>query len=73
MLRIAVALPYYNEEATIAQTIASFRAHLPNAQIWVCDNRSSDRTSEVAQASGAHVITETKPGKGTRCAAFFGS
>ena len=61
---IAVLLPCYNEEAAIAQTIAGFRAALPNARIYVYDNNSRDRTIEVARAAGAIVRTERMQGKG---------
>ena len=63
-LRIAVLLPCYNEEAAIGQTIAGFREALPGAQIYVYDNNSADRTSEVAAAAGAQVRTERMQGKG---------
>ncbi|WBH16664.1 glycosyltransferase [Sphingomonas radiodurans] len=61
---IAVLLPCYNEEAAIAQTIAGFRAALPDARIYVFDNNSGDRTVEVARAAGAIVRTERIQGKG---------
>ncbi|WP_294356432.1 glycosyltransferase family 2 protein [uncultured Sphingomonas sp.] len=61
---IAVLLPCYNEEAAIAQTIAGFRAALPDAAIYVYDNNSRDRTVEVARAAGAIVRTERIQGKG---------
>ena len=62
--RIAVVLPCYNEEAAIAATVAGFRAALPGAAIYVYDNNSSDRTVEIARASGAEVRTEKMQGKG---------
>ena len=62
--RIAVILPCYNEEAAIAQTVAGFRAALPDAAIYVYDNNSADRTVEVARAAGAIVRTERMQGKG---------
>ena len=61
---IAVLLPCYNEEAAIAQTIAGFRAALPQAAIYVYDNNSRDRTREVAAAAGAIVRSERMQGKG---------
>lgn len=61
---VAVILPCYNEEAAIGQTIADFRAALPQADIYVYDNNSSDRTAEVAGAAGAIVRCETMQGKG---------
>jgi glycosyltransferase involved in cell wall biosynthesis len=62
--RVAVILPCYNEEAAIAQTVASFRAALPGAAIYVYDNNSTDRTMEVARRAGAAVRRETHQGKG---------
>ena len=61
---IAVLLPCYNEEAAIAQTVAGFRAALPNAAIYVYDNNSSDDTIAVARAAGAIVRRERIQGKG---------
>jgi glycosyltransferase involved in cell wall biosynthesis len=63
-LRIAILLPCYNEEAAIAQTVASFRDALPGAHIYVYDNNSADRTREVAAAAGATVRSEKMQGKG---------
>jgi glycosyltransferase involved in cell wall biosynthesis len=63
-LRIAVILPCYNEEAAIADTIAGFRAALPDATIYVYDNNSRDRTVELARTAGAVVRTERQQGKG---------
>tara|TARA_B100000678_G_scaffold289766_1_gene301110 strand:- start:558 stop:1481 length:924 start_codon:yes stop_codon:yes gene_type:complete len=63
--KIAVLLPCYNEEAAIAQTVASFRAALPQADIYVFDNNSRDRTREVAAQAGAIVCTERMQGKGS--------
>lgn len=62
--RIAVLLPCYNEAAAIAQTIADFRAALPEAVIYVYDNNSSDATCEIAAAAGAVVRSERMQGKG---------
>ncbi len=63
-LRIAVLLPCYNEEAAIAATVVGFRAALPDADIYVYDNNSSDRTGEVAAQAGALVRFERMQGKG---------
>ena len=62
--RIAVLLPCFNEEATIAATVEGFRAALPTAAIYVYDNNSSDRTREIAAAGGAAVRSERQQGKG---------
>ena len=62
--RIAVLLPCYNEEAAIAQTVAGFRAALPDAAIYVYDNNSRDGTVAAAQAAGAIVRSERLAGTG---------
>lgn len=63
-MKLAVLLPCYNEEAAIAKVVEDFRTHLPDAEIYVYDNNSTDRTSDVARASGAHVGFEILKGKG---------
>lgn len=63
-LRIAVLIPCFNEEKTIAKVVADFRRELPDADIYVYDNNSSDRTVERAVAAGAIVRREPRQGKG---------
>jgi hypothetical protein len=63
-VRLAVLVPCFNEEAAIPKVVADFRAALPTATIYVYDNASTDRTSEVAAAAGAVVRRETRRGKG---------
>ena len=62
--RLAVLVPCRNEELTIAQVVKQFRAELPEAEIYVYDNRSTDDTVAQAKAAGAIVRYETQPGKG---------
>jgi glycosyltransferase involved in cell wall biosynthesis len=62
--RIAVLIPCYNEQATIAKVIGSFRNRLPTADIFVYDNNSTDHTVQTALNAGAHVRVETLQGKG---------
>jgi glycosyltransferase involved in cell wall biosynthesis len=62
--RVAVLVPCFNEEATIAKVIADFRAALPEATIYVYDNNSTDRTVEIAGVAGAVVRREMRQGKG---------
>jgi glycosyltransferase involved in cell wall biosynthesis len=61
---IAVIVPCFNEEAAIAKVVADFRAALPTATVYVYDNNSTDKTSEVAAAAGAVVRKEYTRGKG---------
>jgi glycosyltransferase involved in cell wall biosynthesis len=62
--RIAVLIPCYNEELTIAGVVSQFRAELPDADIYVFDNNSTDRTVEEARAAGALIFHEKRQGKG---------
>ena len=48
---IAVLLPCYNEEKTIADVVRRFREALPAAAIYVYDNNSSDLTALKARAA----------------------
>ncbi|MEO5759338.1 MAG: glycosyltransferase [Mesorhizobium sp.] len=61
---IAVLLPCYNEELTIAEVVRRFRETLPSATIYVYDNNSRDLTALRARAAGALVIREPRQGKG---------
>ncbi len=61
---IAVLVPCYNEEKTIAQVVAGFLSAIPQAVVYVYDNRSTDRTIAIAKAAGAVVRQEHRPGKG---------
>ncbi|MBP7338013.1 glycosyltransferase family 2 protein [Niveispirillum sp.] len=61
---IAVLVPCYNEEASIEAVVRDFKAALPTATIYVYDNNSKDRTSEIARAAGAVVRREPLQGKG---------
>ena len=63
-LRCAVILPCHNEAATIAKVVADFRTALPEAQVFVYDNSSTDETKELAFAAGAIVRQEPLKGKG---------
>jgi glycosyltransferase involved in cell wall biosynthesis len=61
---VAVLIPCCNEEKTIAAVVRNFRNVLPEAQVYVYDNNSSDRTREEAQSAGAVVRREATQGKG---------
>ncbi|MEE3493682.1 MAG: glycosyltransferase family 2 protein [Butyrivibrio sp.] len=64
MDKIAVLIPCYNEEKTIAKVIRDAKAALPEAVIYVYNNNSKDRTAEIAEAEGAVVRNEYMQGKG---------
>ena len=46
MPRIAVLIPCWNEALTIEKVVTDFRAVLPEADIYVYDNNSTDGTAE---------------------------
>lgn len=61
---VAVLIPCHNEEATISAVVSDFRTMLPQAQIYVYDNNSTDRTHMLASDAGAVVRKEPLQGKG---------
>ena len=63
-LSVAVLLPCYNEEKTIGDVVAGFRAALPGSRIIVFDNNSTDLTALRARAGGAEVMRVPRQGKG---------
>ncbi|XOQ42839.1 MAG: Glyco-trans-2-like domain-containing protein [Clostridium sp.] len=71
MNKIAVLIPCYNEAKTIEQVIHDFKTALPNADIYVYDNNSTDHTDEIALAAGAIVRYEHKQGKGNVIRSMF--
>jgi glycosyltransferase involved in cell wall biosynthesis len=52
-----VFLPAWNEEANLPAVLDELRAELPDAQILVVDDGSTDRTADVARAHGAEVLS----------------
>ncbi len=62
--KIAVIIPCYNEESTIGKVINDFKKDLPEADIYVYDNNSTDKTIAIAKKNGAIVRSEYKQGKG---------
>ena len=63
-INVAVLIPCYNEQSTIAQVVRDFRAALPLATVYVYDNNSRDLTAELAEGAGAAVRHEPRQGKG---------
>ena len=64
-LRVAVIVPCYNEALTIGRLVRDFGACLPQAQIYIFDNNSTDNTAQVAREAGAIVRKVTMQGKGS--------
>ena len=69
-MKVALILPAYNEEQTIEATVRAFHVALPEAAIWVINNRSSDETESIALATLSSlgclggVLNESRKGKG---------
>lgn len=70
-LKIAVAIPCYNEAATIAKVVRDFRKALPKAKVYVFDNNSTDGSAALAQRAGALVRRVMLQGKGHTLRAIF--
>jgi len=71
MDRIAVLIPCYNESQAITKVVQDFKKALPEADIYVYDNNSTDGTDKLAQAAGAIVRYEYRQGKGNVIRSMF--
>ena len=68
---IAVLIPCYNESKTIEKVVKDYKKALPEADIYVYDNNSTDKTDEIAKKAGAIVKYEYKQGKGNVIRTMF--
>jgi glycosyltransferase involved in cell wall biosynthesis len=69
MKKLTVMVPCYNEEKGIGQVISTIpkvqlRKLGYKTEVLVINNRSTDKTAEVARLAGAVVVFEGKQGKG---------
>lgn len=71
MEKIAVLIPCYNEELTIEKVVKDFKKELPEADIYVYNNNSKDKTAEIAENAGAIVRNEYRQGKGNVVRTMF--
>ncbi len=71
MNKIAVLIPCYNEELTIEKVVKDFKSELPDADIFVYNNNSKDKSEEIARDAGAIVVNEYKQGKGNVIRSMF--
>ncbi|OSD43367.1 glycosyl transferase [Salmonella enterica subsp. enterica serovar Gaminara] len=62
--KIAVIVPCYNEASSIDKVVSDFKMNLPDADVYVFDNNSSDGTADAAKRSGAIVRHVEYKGKG---------
>ncbi len=70
-MKVAILIPCYQEEKTIGKVVADFKRVVTDAEIYVYDNNSIDRTAEIARLAGAIVRHEKRQGKGHVVAAMF--
>lgn len=71
MKKTVVLIPCYNEAQTIRKVVLDFKNVLPDAEVYVYDNNSTDHTAEIAEEAGAIVRHEYKQGKGNVVRAMF--
>ena len=71
MKKVAVLIPCYNEEKTVQKVVEDYRRALPQAEIYVYDNNSTDKTAELAAQAGAIVRREYRQGKGNVIRSMF--
>ncbi len=70
-MRTVVLIPCYNEAKSIKRVVEDFKNHIPEADIIVYDNNSTDGTAEIARAAGAEVRYEPRQGKGNVIRTMF--
>lgn len=71
MSKIAILIPCYNESLTIEKVVKDYKTALPEADVFVYDNNSSDHTDEIARKAGAIVRYEYRQGKGNVIRSMF--
>ncbi|MEG0034397.1 MAG: glycosyltransferase family 2 protein [Bacilli bacterium] len=71
IMKIAILIPCYNEELTVEKVVTDFKKYSSDADIYVYDNNSKDKTYELAVKSGAIVKKESKQGKGNVVKSMF--
>lgn len=70
-MKTAILIPCYNEELTIEKVIKDFQKVMPEADIFVYDNNSTDNTYKIAKNAGAIVKKEYRQGKGNVVRSMF--
>lgn len=76
MQKVAVLIPCYNEEKTVKKVVLDYRNVLPDADIYVYNNNSTDKTVEIAEELAAKdknlfVRNEYRQGKGNVIRSMF--
>ena len=69
MMDLTILMPCLNEEENIGHCIHEamgyLKKHSLNGEVLIVDNGSTDRSTEIAAASGARVVHESKRGYGS--------
>jgi uncharacterized protein len=68
--RVGAVIPALNEEQSIGKVLSAIPEWVD--EVVVADNGSSDRTAEIAEEYGAHVVHEPRRGYGAACLAGIG-
>jgi glycosyltransferase involved in cell wall biosynthesis len=68
---VAVAIPCYNEAAAVEAVVSAWRAALPEAEIILFDNNSTDGSGDLARGLGVRVVVVSEQGKGHAVRAIF--
>ncbi len=69
--KIAILIPCYNESKTIEKVVKDYKKALPESNIYVYDNNSTDGTDKIATKAGAIVKYEYRQGKGNVIRSMF--
>ena len=62
--KVAVIIPCHNEAQAIHSVVTDFKEYLPEGDVYVFDNNSTDFTGEIAEKAGAIVKHVKLKGKG---------
>lgn len=68
---VALIIPCLNEAHALPQLLHQIKTHLPQAEVHIFDNGSTDGTPDVAKSLGAHVHVVAERGKGRVVARMF--
>ena len=55
-MNVSIIIPAYNEELALTALINGIRQHVPDAEIIIVDDGSTDATAETARQAGAQVM-----------------
>ena len=70
-MKTAILIPCYNESATIGKVVSDFKKIMPDTDVYVYDNNSTDGSEDIAKKAGAIVKYEYNQGKGNVVKSMF--